>query len=246
MYRSLNAESIVSTAERLCSRIEERFPDSGLGRVSRELLRVARESVARAEWLRRPCWIVRAAVCVTIAAILASGIFAAVSIRVSIQIREIADLLQAVDAGVNEMILLALALIFLVSVETRMKRNKALRALHQLRSIAHVIDMHQLTKDPEAIATLVQPTASSPQRKLTPFQLSRYLDYCSELLSLTSKLAALHVQHLRDPVVLGAVNDVEALTDGLSQKIWQKIAVLEMKLQGDLAARSLHERKGGT
>jgi hypothetical protein len=62
---------------------------------------------------------------------------------------------------------------------------------------------------------------------MTPFQLSRYLDYCAELLSLTSKLAALHAQHLKDPVVLGAVNDVEALAGGLSQHIWQKIMLLD-------------------
>jgi hypothetical protein len=29
-------------------------------------------------------------------------------------------------------------------------------------------------------------TASSPERSLTPFQLSRYFDYCSEMLSITS------------------------------------------------------------
>lgn len=62
---------------------------------------------------------------------------------------------------------------------------------------------------------------------MTRFELSRYLDYCSELLSLTSKLAALFVQYVPDPVVLDAVNDVETLADGLSQKIWQKILVLD-------------------
>jgi hypothetical protein len=42
-----------------------------------------------------------------------------------------------------------------------------------------------------------------------------------------SKLAALHVQHFNDPVTLAAVNDVESLTSGLSNKIWQKITLLE-------------------
>jgi hypothetical protein len=64
---------------------------------------------------------------------------------------------------------------------------------------------------------------------LTSVELARYLDYCSELLALVSKLAALHAQHLRDPVVLNAVNDVEELAAGLSQKIWQKIIVLGAK-----------------
>ena len=58
-------------------------------------------------------------------------------------------------------------------------------------------------------------------------ELGRYLDYCSELLSVTSKLAALLVQYFNDEVVLGAVNEIETLTTGLSGKIWQKIRLLE-------------------
>ena len=62
---------------------------------------------------------------------------------------------------------------------------------------------------------------------MTRFELSRYLNYCSELLSLVGKVASLHAQDLRDPVILAAVNDVESLTVGLSRKIWQKIAILD-------------------
>ena len=58
-------------------------------------------------------------------------------------------------------------------------------------------------------------------------ELGRYLDYCSELLSVTSKLAALLVQYFNDEVLLGAVNEIETLTTGLSGKIWQKIRLLD-------------------
>jgi len=57
--------------------------------------------------------------------------------------------------------------------------------------------------------------------------LSRYLDYCSEMLSLTGKIAALYVQTYDDGVALAAVNEVEGLTTGLSRKIWQKLMILE-------------------
>ena len=50
-------------------------------------------------------------------------------------------------------------------------------------------------------------------------ELTRYLDYCSEMLALLSKLAALHTQHFNDPVTLEAVNDVENLTQGLARTI---------------------------
>jgi len=86
--------------------------------------------------------------------------------------------------------------------------------------------MHQLTKDPDRIDSPHLDTASSPTRRLTSAELGRYLDYCSELLSLLSKIAALHVQHVIDPVTLAAVNEIEALTTGLSGKIWQKITLL--------------------
>jgi hypothetical protein len=88
--------------------------------------------------------------------------------------------------------------------------------------------MHQLTKDPDRVSdTPPEPTPSSPKVTLTRALLVRYLDYCSELLALTSKIAALFVQHFNDPVVLSTVNEVETLVTGLSGKIWQKITLLD-------------------
>jgi hypothetical protein len=76
---------------------------------------------------------------------------------------------------------------------------------------------------------------------MTPFQLNRYLDYCSDALALISKIAALYVQGFQDPVLLDAVDDVEDLTAGFSRKIWQKITILEnlrRALHGGPAAQS--------
>ena len=108
-----------------------------------------------------------------------------------------------------------------------MKRRAALQALHELRSIVHVIDMHQLTKDPSLVVTVAGKTASSPQRVLSPFEVARYLDYCSEMVSLTSKVAVLFAQGFPDPVVTEVVSDIERVAAGLSQKIWQKIMILQ-------------------
>ena len=123
-------------------------------------------------------------------------------------------------------------MLFLFSLEARIKRTRSLQVLHDLRAMAHVIDMHQLTKDPNIILTPdATPTKSSPKRVLTPFLLTRYLDYCSEMLAMIGKLAALYAQSLPDPVVVGAVNDIETLTTGLSRKIWQKIVIIDNDLR---------------
>lgn len=93
--------------------------------------------------------------------------------------------------------------------------------------------MHQLTKDPDKVLHPASDTPSSPEREYSQALTARYLDYCSELLSLASKVAALYAQTLDDPVVLAAVDEVEGLTTGLSGKIWQKIMILDRTVTPD-------------
>jgi len=217
MYRRLDGARIVETLERLRQRIAERFPGSGLERVSGDLLGAASESMARLRDLRRPNVPLRIATWALIAIIVFVAAEALLHLRLAPRWDEFAGFLQSSQA-IQNVVFLGLAVLFLANVETRIKRRPALAALHELRSIAHIVDMHQLTKDPDTFLA---------QGTMTRFELSRYLDYCSELLSLTSKVAALYVQDSQDPVLLDAVNDVETLTTGLSRKIWQKIMILD-------------------
>ena len=62
---------------------------------------------------------------------------------------------------------------------------------------------------------------------MSAFALMRYLDYCSELLALAGKVAALYAQTSRDATVVAAVNELEQLTSSLAQKIWQKINIVQ-------------------
>jgi hypothetical protein len=228
-YSELSPAPISATIALLAQRIHERFPASGLSQVAAELGRIAEANRKVVEELRHPLWWLRGLTGLTIGALVALVLWASFQILRSAKAADpsLTELLQGIDAATNELILLSLAVVFLVSLETRLKRRTALRMLHRLRSLAHIVDMHQLTKDPEHALHEVAATASSPARTLAPGQLARYLDYCSELLALTSKLAALHAQHLQDPVVLDAVNDIESLTSDLSRKIWQKISILD-------------------
>ena len=227
MYRNLDAQRIVETSHLLQQRVAERFPDSGLSRVSSELLSVVEESSGFIQWLRAPNWPIR--IFVWFGALAIVAIFCGTILTVSGKeaFATWAEFFQGMDAAINDVVFVGIGIYFLLSIETRLKRKRALRALHVLRSIAHIIDMHQLTKDPERTMGGTHNTQSSPKRVMTPFELTRYLDYCSEMLSITSKLAALYVQHFNDPITLAAVNEVENLTSGLSRKIWQKIMILD-------------------
>jgi hypothetical protein len=236
MYRSLNADNIINTAQQLNQRIAERFPASGLRKVCEELLAEAQQAADTARWLATPHIKIRVASALIIVAMfaLAASTMLALTRRVEL-FSSVSDFLQGVDAGVNELILIGAATYFLLGWETRLKRKRALRALHVLRSFAHIIDMHQLTKDPERPTAIKSNTPSSPTRTMTPLDLTRYLDYCSEMLSIISKIAALYVQNFDDATTLAAVDEVEDLTGSLSQKMWQKIMILDRMIPTSLA-----------
>jgi len=136
------------------------------------------------------------------------------------------SVLQGLEAAANLTLLTGAAMFSLIKLEQRLKRRRALAALHELRSIVHVIDMHQLTKDPSKFIVGGN-TPSSPPLLLNEFQMTRYLDYCSEMVSLTSKVAVLFAESLDDPAVADVVSDIERVGAGLSQKIWQKIIILQ-------------------
>lgn len=225
MYRQLDDAKIIETLERLRDRICARFPGSGLGRVSEELLAIAREAAAQVAYLARPNWPVRAGVALAILAMVGTVVLALGRIRLRGDVGGWTELVQGIEAGVNDIVFLGIAVFFLLTVETRLKRNRALASLYQLRSIAHVVDMHQLSKDPEQLLSDA-PVDPPPVRTMSREELSRYLDYCTELLSVTSKISALYVERFNDPVTLDAVNEIETLTAGLSRKIWQKITML--------------------
>jgi hypothetical protein len=229
--RLLDDAQIVATLRRLRDRIEERFPGSGLGGVSADVLAIGEETAALVAYLARPNWPIRVAVGVAIVVMAVVVIALATTLRGNMLtgIDGLAVALQASESLINDVVFLGIAIFFLTSLEMRVKRRRALAALHRLRSVAHIVDMHQLTKDPDRIRSPETNTASSPERSLSPAELGRYLDYCSELLSVISKLAALHAQQFNDSVTLAAVNEVETLCTGLSNKIWQKITLIERR-----------------
>jgi len=229
--RKLDAERIIETSAVLGRRVAERFPDSSLAKVAHELHAVAEEAAAISNWLARPLWWVRAGVVMASALLIALLCVAASRIRLEVPFGTAQEVVPFLESLVNDGVFIGIGIYFLVGVELRIKRRRAAQALHVLRSLAHIVDMHQLTKDPERLRRPGRDTQSSPEREMTPFELTRYLDYCCEILSLVSKVAAVYVQHFDDAVTVSAASSVETLTVGLSRKIWQKIMLLD-RLEG--------------
>ncbi len=251
----LDPALVVDTARILATRVEERFGARQLGVLARDLVVLAESMKTQSEELSRP-WIGVRVVCgIGLVLLLGALITAGLSINLNLAAGLRGGGLEwvsATEAAVNDVVFIGIATWFLLTLEEQLKRRRALRSLHGMRAIAHLIDMHQLTKDPErSVLGGAVDTASSPERDLSPFLLSRYLDYCTEMLALVGKLAALLVQNFSDPVVLGAVNDIEDLTTSLSRKIWQKIDIVgrlapQTAVEASMARRTDGAVDGGT
>lgn len=245
---TLEPNRIVTTIELLNQRIEERFPQAGLNEVCSNVLEISRNMETRAVWIGQPVvwlrlvtWLVVAAIIALTVGPLAWALFSPAA--ESIESIGLSEMIQLMEAGINDVLLIGAAIFFLLTTERRYKRKRALEALHEIRSIAHVIDMHQLTKDPHRILNIAhyRNTSLSPKMEMSRFELHRYLDYCSEMLALLGKIAAVYVQEFDDGVALASAAEIETLTTGLSSKIWQKIGILSI-VENQVDETGLHKK----
>jgi len=225
----LGAEHVRATVVALERRIDSRFPERGLYRVAVELVGMVERVAAGSATNRR-----RIALARGVSRVLMLVVVAVTAVALVLAARDLGragpqdgvDWLPLIETTVNDLVFAGLALYFLWYFPERVQRSQILDLLHQLRSLAHIVDMHQLTKDPERLRDDFVATDESPSMDLDRAELEHYLNYCSELLSLVGKAAALCAEESRDGVVLDTISTIETLTTGMSRKIWQKISVL--------------------
>ena len=228
--KRLEAANVKGTVVRLEARIAARFPHRGLLKVATELGTLtdnvsdsADTARARLRWVRLAS---RAAALLVLAATVLVFVLASRDAVRAGPDRSF-EWVPLIESTINDLVFAGLALWFLYALPQRLERGHLLDLLHRLRSLAHIVDMHQLTKDPERLRPDFVPTdATVDIGDLDRSQMEHYLEYCSELLSLIGKVAALCAEESQDSLVLTTVSDLETLTTGMSRKIWQKISLL--------------------
>jgi hypothetical protein len=239
-YRRLDPDKIIATIDTLEQRITTNLGERGLTRICRELSKVARDAKRRVIRLHQPNWFLRV-VPIAMTALLIyltwlmthniDQLLASIDKEAAREFAHLVEALQQFKTKVAVPVALTVPLplvigmfVFIWTLESRWKRHRALRYLHELRSIIHVIDMHQLTKDPHHVGDENDPDHVSGNKLL------RYLHYCAELLSMSGKVAALYAESSYDPLVIGTVSDLGQITSNLGNKIWQKLRIVEGNL----------------
>jgi len=144
VYRQLDVDRTIETLKRLCNRISERFPNSGLGCVAEDLHAAAGETRREISWISRPHYPTRTAVSLFLLILVGLVAFSFAELKQELQGERltVSFLVPLIEAATNELLLAGAAIVFLFGIEARVKRTRAQRVLHELRAFAHVIDMH--------------------------------------------------------------------------------------------------------
>ena len=240
-FDRLDAAQVEATLDQLHLRIVSAMPGRHLADVVEEVRQVVVVIDKGARAVRRRAaigigsWALIAALVVLVVAGVASAVHTGLAAEDDVRGFE---WFGVVESGVNDVVFAAVAIWFLQGLPARLERRRLLRILYRLRSLAHVTDMHQMSKytadgevrDDDAFPADA-PDADAPAaapRLMDEDDLVRYLEFCSSLLSLTAKAAALCGENTTDAVVLDTVSEIETLTASMSRKVWQKISLLRM------------------
>ena len=162
----LKGDNIISTIGQLHRRISERFPDSSLSKVCGELLELAKVSDKTVKWISKPNHLIRYITLLFLVFFVYILVYSLLHLNFEAGPFGLSELVQSSEAALNEIVLIGAGVIFLVTFETRRKRKRVITATNKLRCFAHIIDAHQLTKDPDRLSKIYSVTRNSPTHSL--------------------------------------------------------------------------------
>jgi hypothetical protein len=220
----LDPSRIVETAENLARRVSERLPESNLAERAVDLVGIARLTVERIQQARRPIYMIRV---VSVLAIV--GLLSLLSlvrlIRIRWEFSKITEFVDLADAGFNVLIVLAGGFWFLVTLEARVKRKRALAFIGELLEFVQLVDVTQLYHTPEFYESKHGPGRTHPRFDHT------YLLFCTEMLAVIGNLAPLYTRCNLDDSVWRAASDVVMLANAIEDRLLAKAEAIRQTLQ---------------
>ena len=125
---SLDPDRIIESLNLLARRIHHRFPKAGLNDACHRLLLISKRAKRRAEAIAQPIIALRVAVCVFVLILLATPIVITASFDTPRESLDLFSLPELIDNLARNVTLIAVGVFFLVTLETRIKRTRVLKA----------------------------------------------------------------------------------------------------------------------
>lgn len=147
-YQRLDAEAVKTTVDRLTTRIRTRFPERNLSEVSESLSGAIDDLLIRPQvrWAAGLRYASRVLVFALIGILFIAVAVMTGQATKAQQPESVWEWVQIAESMINDIVFVGIAVFFLWQLPLRWERARDLTALHRLRSLAHVIDMHQLTQ----------------------------------------------------------------------------------------------------
>ena len=172
-YERLDGREVRAVIEYLGERIDQYLPrHPGLRSVTEELGRLVDGLLDRERGAprrrRAVMWVSRvliAVVLVTVVLTVGAAVRDAIGAQGALHAFE---WLPVLDSGISDLVFAGIAIWFLLSLAGRLVRNELLRRLHRLRSLAHIIDMHQMSKDPAALLPDTEVATPAGRDEISP------------------------------------------------------------------------------
>jgi len=204
-------------------RIHDRFPETSLEKHAFQFHEFSKTFINSLEKASKQSWVFK----LLKISIVLFAICLLLFIGYIIQKHPTDEPMNMVNSIVNTSFLLFGLLYFLFYLDKKYKRKRVSALLIKIKHYVHVVDMHQTNKDPNHFNDDYISSENSPVKKMTKFELQRYLDYVSEFVTLASKLSCLALAKCDDDQeLISRINEVEALCNGISLKVWHKITIL--------------------
>ena len=233
-YQSLKHEAVRDSTRALQHRIRSRFPDRGLWEVCGELAALVDEVGSEGGISRRRIrfarFMSRLLVALIVVFVTLTIALAAADIWADPEAISPIDFLPLLETVINNAVFAGLAVFFLIAVPERMERARVMRLLHRLRSLAHVIDMHQLTKVPERLERV-------RQRGAETIDIDEVDDLAAEVRDRTSGrgadsvIDAVGMEAHGNPVAEKVIQSVGLLPDAAARKLMTTVGIDRLAAQ---------------
>ena len=223
----LDPDKLCNAIQKLQRLVKKRFPKSTFYKTTMKLSEVAEKAkavakdfggVKRAIW-----WTVIIIAPIALLFLMSSLLLIYLPIESKSTQTGLLDYSETIGLFVDWIILSVLGSLAIRKKYRLNRRKPAMQTLHQLRSIAHLIDLTQHNKNYQTVKDKTLPL----EKRMSAEDCIRYLNYSSQALSLTGKVAAIMIEDYNDSGVIAAVCELDTICNGISVKIWQKIETLQ-------------------
>ncbi len=236
----ISAEMLSETATSIHRRIVERFPQANLRNLAASVAIKVENVADAAKRDFAPRWFITLVLFLLVTAVLSAAGWGLYRMGLHFGSPDWTELVQSADAALQMILVIGVAVWSLLSLGHKLQRSRQLAYLESLREFIHLLDLHQLEKDPDRLSRRPdENTSSSPKMEhvSTAFLMGRYLDYVSELLAVVATMAAYYAANARDEVVLGVVREIGASASQHRLHIGQKAAILaQLELKESVSA----------